>query len=146
MTVSIRDLLSWVRFINATARTLDDQKHDDEKRHLLEPAAAYIHGACMVFLDALGAGTTSSVGGAWDSLRDSALAYLQKQTTTLLGSPVSDHDLGLLTADSTPQPMDSVESDSFGIHPFCIPKGKDGQGIPTGPHTSPPHPTPPPQP
>ena len=52
VTVSIRDLLSWVHFINSTAKTLD-QLNDS---HLLEPAVAYIHGACMVFLDALGAG------------------------------------------------------------------------------------------
>jgi hypothetical protein len=44
-------LLSWVRFINATTRM-----EGDEAEGKLEPAAAYIHGAAMVFLDALGAG------------------------------------------------------------------------------------------
>ena len=42
-TVSIRDILSWVRFINAV--TLNDA---------VDTMMAYIHGACLVFLDSLG--------------------------------------------------------------------------------------------
>lgn len=38
-TVSIRDILSWVQFINAVQ---------------LDTATAYVHGACLVFLDSLG--------------------------------------------------------------------------------------------
>ena len=39
-TVSIRDILSWVQFINTV--------------RLADTIAAYIHGACLVFLDSLG--------------------------------------------------------------------------------------------
>ena len=39
-TVSIRDILSWVQFINTV--------------RLADTTAAYIHGACLVFLDSLG--------------------------------------------------------------------------------------------
>ena len=55
--MSIRDLLSWVHFINRTACRVNQSPTSE--RHQLEPAAAYIHGAAMVFLDALGAGMTN---------------------------------------------------------------------------------------
>ena len=59
--VSIRDLLSWVQFINATASTMDDcgdnnNCDDIDVKSKLEPMSAYLHGACLVFIDALGAG------------------------------------------------------------------------------------------
>ena len=57
--MSIRDILSWVNFINTTARTLDadsDMQVDSASSSHLDPAVAYVHGACMVFLDALGSG------------------------------------------------------------------------------------------
>ena len=58
-TVSIRDLLSWVHFINMTTQTADpecEMEDSDLQPAKLEVAVAYIHGACMVFLDALGSG------------------------------------------------------------------------------------------
>ena len=56
-TVSIRDILSWVQFINTCSKTVDlDQMDTGFTYNQLEPAVAYIHGACLVFLDGLGAG------------------------------------------------------------------------------------------
>ena len=57
--MSIRDILSWVQFINATACTMQvdtDAAQTISGPQTLDPALAYIHGACMVFLDALGSG------------------------------------------------------------------------------------------
>lgn len=57
VTVSIRDVLSWVRFINATAKPLDCASSMElEDSHLLDVPLAYVHGACLVFLDGLGSG------------------------------------------------------------------------------------------
>ena len=56
-TVSIRDILSWVQFINTCSKTVEvDQMSEESGNNQLEPAVAYIHGACLVFLDGLGAG------------------------------------------------------------------------------------------
>ena len=59
-TVSIRDILSWVNFINTTAAVDSGSDEimevDSSGPDPLDPATAYIHGACMVFLDALGSG------------------------------------------------------------------------------------------
>lgn len=50
LTVSIRDVLTWVDFINvATIGTL-----------LSKLGEAYYHGACLTYIDSLGSGTTGS--------------------------------------------------------------------------------------
>ena len=55
--MSIRDILSWVQFINVCSKTIEvDQMSEESGYNQLEPAVAYIHGACLVFLDGLGAG------------------------------------------------------------------------------------------
>ena len=55
--MSIRDILSWVQFINTCSKTVEvDQMDTQSSYNQLEPAVAYIHGACLVFLDGLGAG------------------------------------------------------------------------------------------
>ena len=59
-TVSIRDLLSWVNFINATTNVSEGSMGIDSDSHFLFPVQSYVHGACLVFLDALGAGMVHS--------------------------------------------------------------------------------------
>lgn len=46
-TISIRDILTWVNFINISTKYV----------HIGD---AYIHGACLVFLDSLGSGVTGT--------------------------------------------------------------------------------------
>nr|KAG5703293.1 hypothetical protein BaRGS_025535 [Batillaria attramentaria] len=70
-TVSIRDILSWVYFINSCSQ-LDGEGHASDK---LEPSVAYIHGACLVFLDSLGAET--------DNKETSEQYAIQAPTTSL---------------------------------------------------------------
>lgn len=57
-TVSIRDILSWVYFINTCSiKITPDAMETEPEYNQFEPAVALIHGACLVFLDGLGAGT-----------------------------------------------------------------------------------------
>lgn len=44
-TISIRDILTWVNFINVSSDNIDISE-------------AYIHGACLTFLDSFGSGVT----------------------------------------------------------------------------------------
>lgn len=58
-TVSIRDILTWVQFINTCSKTVESEvamETEEQMCSKLDPAVAYIHGACLVFLDGLGAG------------------------------------------------------------------------------------------
>ena len=54
--MSVRDILSWVNFINVTAYVSDSPMEIVSGAHFLSPVQSYVHGACLVFLDALGAG------------------------------------------------------------------------------------------
>lgn len=49
-TVSIRDILTWVNFINACTGK------DEVSR--LTVSDAYLHGACLTYIDSLGSGLT----------------------------------------------------------------------------------------
>jgi AAA ATPase containing von Willebrand factor type A (vWA) domain len=55
-TMSVRDVLSWVNFINTCTEDHDSESQDVKK---LDLPSAYIHGACLTFLDSLGSGVTS---------------------------------------------------------------------------------------
>ena len=58
--VSVRDILCWVNFINSCSLTVKADEsvamETETKHNLLDPAVSLIHGACLVFLDGLGAG------------------------------------------------------------------------------------------
>lgn len=58
--MSIRDVLSWVNFINVTSWNVSSGMEVDDESDILTPVQAYMHGACLVFLDALGAGKHNS--------------------------------------------------------------------------------------
>ncbi|XP_022106859.1 midasin-like [Acanthaster planci] len=118
-TVSIRDILSWVSFINSCC---DGSVRD---RDCLDAALAYVHGACMVFLDGLGSGTTSSASLPPHQARHLSLNFLRDQIWRLVGQ---DIDLTSLTVTSKATGSPSVKVvDSrdglFGIEPFYIPRG-----------------------
>ncbi|XP_052242535.1 midasin-like [Dreissena polymorpha] len=126
-TVSIRDILTWVQFINTCSRKVssaDAMETDDVTLNQLDPAVAYIHGACLVFLDGLGAGTTSQgkdvvVG----QLRAASLGFLIRQVNSLTRQEYDLDDLGLLDdSHMTKQAvMETVED--FCIPPFSVAKG-----------------------
>lgn len=46
-TISVRDILTWVNFFNSCAEMVDITE-------------AYVHGACLTFLDSLGSGVTGT--------------------------------------------------------------------------------------
>lgn len=69
--MSIRDILTWVQFINTCSKTVDMEvamETGDTYRNQLDTAVAYIHGACLVFLDGLGAGKSIDVD-IWSKIR-----------------------------------------------------------------------------
>ena len=124
--VSTRDLLSWVNFINTCSAStasdgIDDNSND---RVLLSPAQAYVHGACLVFLDALGSGMTSfspsssSSSGALKDAYQVCYEFLRRQvdlkeeTHGSSWGPEIDKD-----GNSNYRP------DYFGDSPFFIPRG-----------------------
>ena len=114
--MSIRDLLSWVNFINTCSFSAT---HDDmEDKVLLPPALAYVHGACLVFLDALGSVSSSSASSSSsDVVKDAYQAcfeFLSSQVQQGRGAEGSFREEIVITSDRT---------DVFGVSPFFIPRG-----------------------
>ncbi|QPG72905.1 hypothetical protein FOA43_000208 [Brettanomyces nanus] len=64
--ISLRDILAWIQFINFC--------HDDG----IDDHVALLHGACMVFIDALGTHSTSYLAENEEKLRDVKLSFVNK--------------------------------------------------------------------
>ncbi|XP_047513354.1 midasin [Pieris napi] len=110
---SIRDLLSWVHFINATV-----------EKQLLDAAEAYVHGACMTFLDCFGTALT----GHMDSetlylLRKNAITFLLNQIKAL-GYDNIDNLRDKLNNERSSVSA-GYDGNKFGIHPFYIEMGSN---------------------
>ncbi|XP_066999962.2 midasin [Anabrus simplex] len=100
--VNMRDILSWVNFINVST----------EGTSQLDIGWAYVHGACLTFLDSFGSGVTSVDSSATlKTLKKLSLSFLMEQMK--LGSDTSFMEVKVVVSD-----------DQFGIHPFYIARGK----------------------
>ncbi|XP_057977825.1 midasin isoform X2 [Malania oleifera] len=123
--LTVRDLLSWVDFINLNEKCL-------------EPKSAFLHGVFMVLLDGLSLGTAISKRDVGE-LRKRCLSFLLEQLKVRDNSLVNElsemesygwGDLGVAAAKSS---AGNLEDDTlFGINPFYIEKGNDsceGEGF-----------------
>ncbi|XP_078617566.1 midasin-like [Branchiostoma floridae x Branchiostoma japonicum] len=128
--VSIRDILSWVSFVNTCSATavametvaMETVAVETEMHQPLDPALSYIHGACLVYVDGLGSG---SVSVAWDPQRaqKQCVEFLCAQVEKKTGVEVNKDQHFLVEGDEQRKPQIVSTADSFGILPFTIPKG-----------------------
>ncbi|CAN0878069.1 MDN1 [Linum grandiflorum] len=115
--LTVRDLLSWVEFIDVTRESLGSQY-------------ALVHGIFLVLLDGLSLGTGISVPAA-ESLKESCLKFLREPFKRF-----GFQDFPLMDGWSDPMDVSGIEDmqsgNRFGIHPFYIEKGDrccDTQGF-----------------
>ncbi|XP_041350636.1 midasin-like [Gigantopelta aegis] len=126
ITVSIRDILSWVQFINTCSRRqTTDVVMETEDTADLDPVIAYIHGACLVFLDSLGTGNTQrGEDFSAELARRTCLDFLLEQVNQFTGHKFSLADLQLTHQTEAAGKMAIVNTDHvFSIPPFTIEKG-----------------------
>ncbi|XP_028119149.1 midasin-like [Camellia sinensis] len=117
--LTVRDLLSWIAFINATEGNL-------------QPADAFLQGAFLVLLDGLSLGTGILKSDAGE-LRERCLSFLLEQlkmanstsgnSNLLIMENSGWGDVGISTDISCGYNMQC--DNLFGIHPFYIAKGDD---------------------
>ncbi|XP_058222016.1 midasin-like isoform X2 [Rhododendron vialii] len=118
-TLTVRDLLSWLAFIDATMGNLP-------------PEDALIHGAFLVLLDGISLGSGISKGHAGE-LRERCMSFLLEQLK-MSSSSLDCSNLSVManygwsdvrsSADSSCD--DNMQCDNlFGIHPFYIANGDD---------------------
>ncbi|GAB4842594.1 hypothetical protein Ancab_012570 [Ancistrocladus abbreviatus] len=117
--LTVRDLLSWVAFINTTKGSL-------------QPDYAFLHGAFLVLLDGISLGTSISKNEAAELRRkclDFLLLQLKGCTFTFLNPEIScieNYGWGNLSMTEDISWRSDMQLDnSFGIHPFYIKKGHD---------------------
>ncbi|XP_023760194.1 midasin [Lactuca sativa] len=116
-TLTVRDLLSWIDFINVTDGSLS-------------PEVSMLHGAFLILLDGLSLGTGISKKEAED-LRERCLSFLMeqlKESKLRLNkvSVLTDENYGWSDLLKSGEALSSngMEIDThFGIHPFYIEKG-----------------------
>jgi midasin len=109
--LSLRDVLTWVQFLNTITQTgPGDVEHS---RDVLSSADAFLNGAHLVLLDGLGLGY-----GGMDSsaLRRSCLKVLHFLAGQEIGEEMKS------TALHSNQTVVNTDH-AFGIHPFVIPRG-----------------------
>lgn len=101
-TISIRDILTWVNFINVCTNKIDISE-------------AYVHGACLTFLDSFGSGVTGM-----ENIQ--ILKQLKNECINFMTNQVSSNGYN---TDGINFNATSVQEDetSFGIKPFFVEKG-----------------------
>ncbi|PVH31778.1 hypothetical protein PAHAL_9G230700 [Panicum hallii] len=114
-TLTIRDLLSWISFINVTEQNLGPQQ-------------ALIHGLFLILLDGLSLGVNVSKSEATD-MRSTCLSFLLEELQKVEGKNVDSY-LNDLNNYGWGENMRKGDTDHdyleghFGISPFYIPKGQ----------------------
>lgn len=111
---SIRDLLSWVQFINITVA-----------KSLLDTPEAYVHGACMTFLDCFGTALTGHIDSeTLTVLRSTAINFLLNQIKTV-GNEYTQSLREMLSEKKTTTIVAESDDTKFGMKPFFIELGNN---------------------
>ncbi|XP_076872534.1 midasin isoform X2 [Brachyhypopomus gauderio] len=135
--LSIRDILSWVDFLNAVCER-DEERDDNGFLSLgdeeepewdlrVDTVTAFVHAACLVYVDGIGSGTTGSAAESVAAARRACLAFLEaglRKVTSLdekMREALRVYDTSLLRE---PRWGD----DFFGIEPFYIIAGAESEG------------------
>ncbi|KAK6297294.1 hypothetical protein J4Q44_G00318770 [Coregonus suidteri] len=134
--VSVRDILSWVNFLNLVCErdadgfmTMGDEGEEEEAEWdlRLDTVTAFIHAACLVYVDGIGSGTTVSAAEHALVARRACLSFLH---TKLGGIIKLDQEMldALRVYDTSLSREPQWGDDFFGIDPFYIPSGPESEG------------------
>ncbi|KYM78871.1 Midasin [Atta colombica] len=109
-TVSIRDVLTWVNFINVST--------DGTLLSKLTIEEAYYHGACLTYIDSLGSNSTGSESiSKLKDFTEAALRFIKSEIENTMKSELN------MEVPVINENIIVDASDIFGILPFYIKKG-----------------------
>ncbi|KAH0622150.1 hypothetical protein JD844_024188 [Phrynosoma platyrhinos] len=119
--LSIRDVLSWVNFMNAMAQDRQSNASEEHQFLNISPVTAFVHAACLVYIDGIGSGTMSCSTGSAALAREKCLEYLRGKLSQVVH--LTEDQRNELNIYDLEKEMVWMEN-YVGIHPFYIPRGK----------------------
>ncbi|KAL2081973.1 hypothetical protein ACEWY4_021791 [Coilia grayii] len=133
--MSVRDILSWVNFLNQVCERDADgfmtMGEDEEEEEVewdlrLNTVTAFIHAACLVYVDGIGSGTTVSAADNCLAARRACMDFLKQRLSkmTTLDAEIRD---ALRIYDTSLRREPTWGEDFFGIDPFYIPIGPESE-------------------
>ncbi|XP_051581140.1 midasin isoform X2 [Myxocyprinus asiaticus] len=133
--LSVRDILSWVNFMNTVCERDEDgfmtmgelEEEEPEWDLRLDTITAFIHAACLVYVDGIGSGTTVSAAENALVARKACLNYLEKSLSRITELDEEMQD-ALGVYDTTVSREPQWGEDFFGIDPFYIAAGPESEG------------------
>ncbi|XP_041831629.1 LOW QUALITY PROTEIN: midasin [Melanotaenia boesemani] len=128
--LSVRDILSWVNFLNVvcerdeddfmTMGALEDEEAEWDLR--LDTVTAFIHAACLVYIDGIGSGTTVACADSALIARRMCLGFLHQRLSNM--TKLDEEMLDALRVYDSSLPREPQwGEDFFGIDPFYIALG-----------------------
>ncbi|XP_029451275.1 midasin isoform X2 [Rhinatrema bivittatum] len=122
--LSIRDILSWVNFMNVMAVEAEEEdvEMDEHCGTPLCTITAFVHSACLVYVDGIGSGTTACSVDAALLARKQCLNFLSERLSKIVSFTKEIRDELRIYDRAKERNLVWLES-LFGIHPFYIPRG-----------------------
>ncbi|XP_070306217.1 midasin isoform X2 [Odocoileus virginianus] len=115
--VSIRDILSWVNFMNTMG-----EEAALKRQETISTVTSFVHAACLVYIDGIGSGVTSSGFGTALLARRECLKFLI-QKLSKIGRLTESQKNELKIYDRLQAKEFTAIDNLWGIHPFFIPRG-----------------------
>ncbi|XP_077262322.1 midasin [Temnothorax americanus] len=107
LTASIRDVLTWIDFINVSTAGI------------LTVGDAYYHGACLTYIDSLGSGTTGSESASkLKDFTETAFQFIKSEVKDTIKLELDVETTSMINKNDV---IDT--SDVFGVPPFYVKKG-----------------------
>ncbi|XP_028903180.1 midasin isoform X2 [Ornithorhynchus anatinus] len=130
--ISIRDVLSWVNFMNTMEEDGAADENEMEPEDLeyslfyISPVTSFIHAACLVYVDGIGSGAASCGLETALLARKECLKFLTKKLSKIV--PLTEYQKDQLRIYDRSKHKEFVSMETFwGIRPFFIPRGPASQ-------------------
>lgn len=115
--VSVRDILSWVNFMNTMG-----EEAVFTRPETISTVTSFVHAACLVYIDGIGSGVTSSGFGTALLAREECLKFLIKKISKIVR--LTECQKNELKIYNRLKAKEFTGIDNlWGIHPFFIPRG-----------------------
>ncbi|XP_013366226.1 PREDICTED: midasin isoform X3 [Chinchilla lanigera] len=115
--VSIRDILSWVNFMNIMS-----EEAAVKRPETISSVTSFVHAACLVYIDGIGSGVSSSGFGTALLARDECLKFLIMKISKIVRLTESQKDELKIYDRLKAKEFTGIDN-LWGIHPFFIPRG-----------------------